>query len=273
MNEQEEKLLLEKKGKIAYITIDNQKKKNAIEVPMIYKFLDYLDDVDNDPKIRCLVIRSAGDSVFCAGWDLAMFQPGKTENIDILLKDGSKISKKIHLLKKPVIMQIQGSAVGTGTIIALAADFRFVANRKDIFFQLPELIIGPGIFPATGPTVGAVKLLGNARAKDMLLTGRRVFLEEFNSWGAISRVINPPEELPNAVIKFAKDLSKKPAELLILTKNAINRMSMRLLNEFYKLENEMGRYYFNGLEGKKREEIDEFLEKININYSSLNSGK
>ena len=103
MSEQQEKLTLERKGKVAYITINNPEKKHAIEVPMIYKFLDYLDQVDADPKVRCLVIRSTGDDVFCAGWDLAMFQTVDQKNIDILLNDGARISKKIHFLKKPVI--------------------------------------------------------------------------------------------------------------------------------------------------------------------------
>jgi enoyl-CoA hydratase/carnithine racemase len=269
MSGKEEKLLLEKKRKIAYITINNPEKKNAIEVPMISQFINYLDEVNNDPKIKCLVIRSTGNDVFSAGWDLAMFEPGKWESVDILLNEGYRISKKIHLLKKPVITQIQGPAVGTGCIIACASDFRIVANKKSTFFQLPELIIGPGIFPATGPTVGAVKLLGQARAMDMLLTGRRVSLEEFNSWGAISRIIDPPEDLSTAVKKFVKELCKRSGELLVLTKNAINRMSMRLLNEFYNLENEMGRYYFDGMEGKEREDLDTFLEKIDKKYSSL----
>ncbi|MFX0069701.1 MAG: enoyl-CoA hydratase/isomerase family protein [Candidatus Hermodarchaeota archaeon] len=267
MSEQQEKLTLERKGKVAYITINNPEKKHAIEVPMIYKFLDYLDQVDADPKVRCLVIRSTGDDVFCAGWDLAMFQTVDQKNIDILLNDGARISKKIHFLKKPVIMQIQGSAVGTGTIMTLHADVRIVANKKDIFFQLPELIIGPGIFPATGPTVGAVNLLGVARAKDMLFTGRKISLEEFNSWGVINQIVDPPEDLPNAVKNYAKELSRKSTEILALTKNAINTMSMRLANEFYNLENDYGEYYFDGLKGEPRIGLDEFLDKMTKKYT------
>jgi enoyl-CoA hydratase/carnithine racemase len=269
MSEQEEKLMLEKKGKVAYITINNPKKKNAIEVPMIYKFLEFLDDVDEDDKIRCLVIRSTGDDVFCAGWDLAMFESPDKESTDILLNDGARISKKIHFLKKPVIMQIQGSAVGTGTIMTLLADVRIVANKKNIFFQLPELIIGPGIFPATGPTIGAVKLLGNARAKDMLLTGRRVSLDEFNSWGVINQIVDPPEELPNAVKNYAKELSRKSLEILTLTKNAINTMSTRLADEFYNLENDYARYYIAGLRGETRIELDEFLQRMTKKYTLM----
>ena len=198
-----------------------------------------------------------------------MFESVDRKNIDILSNDGSRISKKIHFLKKPVIMQIQGPAVGTGTILALLADVRIVANKKNIFFQLPELIIGPGIFPATGPTVGAVKLLGNARAKDMLLTGRRVSLEEFNSWGVINQIVDPPEDLPNVVKNYAKELSKKSLEILALTKNAINTMSTRLANEFYNLENDYAEYYFAGLKGESRIELDEFLEKMAKKYTSM----
>jgi enoyl-CoA hydratase/carnithine racemase len=269
MSKQDEKLSLERKGKIAYITINNPKKKNAIEVPMIYKFLEFLDEVDADPKVRCLVIRSTGDDVFSAGWDLAMFESVDQKNIDILLNDGARISKKIHFLKKPVIMQIQGPAVGTGTIMTLLADVRIVANKKNIFFQLPELIIGPGIFPATGPTIGAVKLLGNARAKDMLFTGRRVSLEEFNSWGVINQIVDPPEDLPNVVKGYAKELSRKSLEILALTKNAINTMSTRLANEFYNLENDYAEYYFAGLKGEPRVGLDEFLRKMTKKYTTL----
>jgi enoyl-CoA hydratase/carnithine racemase len=198
-----------------------------------------------------------------------MFQSVDQKNIDILLNDGARISKKIHFLKKPVIMQIQGPAVGTGTIMTLLADVRIVANKKDIFFQLPELIIGPGIFPATGPTVGAVKLLGNARAKDMLFTGRRVSLAEFNSWGVVNKIVDSPEDLPNVVKNYAKELSRKSLELLALTKNAINTMSTRLANEFYNLENDYAEYYFDGLKGEPRIELDEFLKNMTKKYAML----
>ncbi|MBD3254082.1 MAG: hypothetical protein GF383_03275, partial [Candidatus Lokiarchaeota archaeon] len=116
-------------------------------------------------------------------------------------------------------------------------------------------------------TVGAVKLLGNARAKDMLFTGRRVSLGEFNSWGVVNQIVEPPADLPNAVKSFAKDLSKKSTELLALTKRAINVMSLRLAEEFYNLENDMAQYYFNGLKGEERIELDEIIEKITKKYT------
>ena len=126
------------------------------------------------------------------------------------------------------------------------------------------------VLAATGPTVGAVKLLGDARAKEMLFTGRRVTLEEFNSWGVINQIVDPPEELSNMVNSYAKELSRKSAEILALTKNAINTMSTRLADEFYNLENDYARYYIAGLSGESRIGLDEFLEKMTKKYTSFN---
>jgi len=262
----QEKVIYKEKGKVATLTINNPNKKNAIEKSMVSKILECLHKADINPKINCIIIKSVGDDVFCAGWDLGMFQGMDKEGIDFLLYKGGEISHRIHSIKKPVIVQVQGPSVGMGTIISLASDFLFVANKDRVFFQLPELEIGPGIFPATGPTVGAVKKLGINHAKDMLLTGRKVGFKEFDKWGVITQIVDPPEDLDNVVRKFARTLSRKSAELLFLTKTAINTMSVRLLDEFYNLENEMAEFYFSGMMGLEREPLEDFLEKIKGKY-------
>ena len=103
----------------------------------------------------------------------------------------------------------------------------------------------------------------------MLFTGRRVSLEEFNSWGIINKIVDPPEDLPNVVKEYAKELSRKSLDILVLTKNAINTMSTRLADEFYNLENDYARYYFAGLKGESRIGLDEFLEKMAKKYTML----
>ncbi|MBD3353670.1 MAG: hypothetical protein GF364_19455 [Candidatus Lokiarchaeota archaeon] len=258
----EEKVQYKKVGKVGYLTLNNPDKRNAIDMPMVHRILSLLDEIDKNPKIRCLVINSIGDKSFSAGWDLAMFSDVSEKTIDNLLQIGAKISRKIFFLKKPVIVQVQGPAVGMGTIMSLAADFRIVADRDDIFFQLPEINIGPGIPPATGPTVGAVSLLGIAHAKDMLLTGRKVSLEEFDSWGAVTKIVSPPDKLKKVVKKYARKLSLKAPSLLYLSKTAINIMGNRIAKECWELENEMAYHYFNGMLNKDVKEDDEFIKDL-----------
>lgn len=98
---------------------------------------------------------------------------------------------------------------------------------------------------------------------------RKVSLKEFNSWGVINQIVDPPEDLPNAVKNYVKELSRKSLEILALTKNAINTMSTRLANEFYNLEKNYGEYYFAGLKGESRIGLDEFLQKMTKKYTML----
>lgn len=258
----EEKVQYKKVGKVGYLTLNNPTKMNAIDQSMVGRILEILKEVDKSTQVNCLVIRSVGERAFTAGWDLSMFQSVSQESIDFLLNVGSTISRTIFFMKKPVIAQIQGPAVGMGTIMALAADFRIVAKNERAFFQLPELDIGPGIPPATGPTVGAVAVLGIAHAKDMLLTGRKVSLEEFDRWGAVTQIVDPPEDLPNVVKRFARNVSKKNSQLLDLTKTMINIMGLRNASECWELENEMARWHFAGMMGQSTQDEDSFIKDL-----------
>lgn len=264
----DDKIQYKEIGKVGYITLNNPDKMNAINMDMVYVLLKLLHEIENDSKVRCLVIKSAGDRVFSAGWDLSLFKQVSQETIDNLLNYGAMISRTIYFMKKPVIVQIQGPAVGMGTIISLAADFRIAAKNEKIFFQLPELEIGPGIFPATGPTVGAVTVLGPAHAKEMLLTAKKVPLEEFNQWGGITEIIDPPEKLAKKVKKFARTLGRKSGTLLNLTNAAINIMGNRIAKDCWDLENEMAVHYFNGMMGKEVPPESEFVNKMWKKYGT-----
>ena len=246
------------KGKVAYITINT--KMNTINFEDAKLLAKHLKEADSSEKVNCVVLKSEGDSVFSAGFDLALFKAGlNQEVIDNILNYGREISRTIFFMKKPVIAQIQGKTIGLGCIMALSCDFRFVANKPDIFFQLPELDLK--IFPATGPTAMSVHVLGPVRAKEMLLTGRKVPLEEFDRWGGVTQIVEP-ELLRKTVKKFARSLVAKPKELLHLVKPAINIMAYEQAKNWYELENEMARYYFDGLFEKDREELDAFVSKM-----------
>ncbi|MHA1673059.1 MAG: enoyl-CoA hydratase/isomerase family protein [Promethearchaeota archaeon] len=257
-------LLYTEKSKVAYISINT--KMNAINIKLAKQLVSLLKQADENPKINVIVIKSEGTRVFSAGFDLRMFSQGISMDIlNDLLEFGGSISRTIFFCKKPVISQIQGSAIGLGAIIALSSDFRFVANREDLFFQLPEVDIN--MFPATGPTSMALRVLGIAHAQEMLLTGRKVPLKEFDRWGAVTRIVEP-DELKKTVRKFAKNMAQKPSNLVHSIKSAINMMSYDQASRWYELENEFARYNVKVLGNLEHPPIDTFLEDMWKEYTA-----
>ena len=243
---------------IAYITLNT--KMNTINMDTARKLVQLLNESDKNPKVKVIVIKSMGDKVFSAGFDLAMFKQGFNDKImSDLLSYGRDISRAIYFLKKPVISQIQGSAIGMGCIMALSSDFRFVAKKEGLFFRLPEIDIN--IFPATGPTAMAVNILGVSHAKDMLYTGRKVPLEEFDHWGAITKVCEP-ENLADEVKKFARELAQKNQTLMKMIKPAVNIMTFEKAKDWFDLENEMAENYFAGLLSKEEFDLDKFIHEM-----------
>lgn len=251
-------IIYKEKGKLAYISINT--KMNAVNIENAKLLTKFLTQADENPKINVIIIKSEGDRIFSAGFDLNMFANGVTAQLtnDILVYGGS-VSRTIFFCKKPVIAQIQGSAVGLGAIIALSSDFRFVARKEDLFFQLPEIDIK--MFPATGPTAMAIKVLGIPHAQEMLLTGRKVFLDEFNRWGAITEIVEP-DQLAKTVRKFAKNLAMKPSHLLFSIKSAINMIGFDQAKKWYELENKMARFNTDVLVNQNETSLEEFLKEM-----------
>ncbi|TFH26027.1 MAG: enoyl-CoA hydratase/isomerase family protein [Promethearchaeota archaeon] len=257
-------ILYTEKNKVAYISINT--KMNALNIELAKLFVSFLKQAEENPKIHVIVIKSEGDRIFSAGFDLRMFSQGiSMDFLNELLTFGGAISKTIFFCKKPVISQIQASAIGLGSIMALSSDFRFVANREDLFFQLPEVDIN--MFPATGPTAMAIRVLGAVHAQEMLLTGRKVYLKEFNQWGGVTEIVEP-EELGKTVKKFAKNLAQKPPNLLHSIKSAINMMSYDQALKWFELEDKMAQYNVKVLGNLEHPPIDTFLADLWKEYTA-----
>ncbi len=260
-----EKILYETKsgGRIAYITLNNPARLNAIDKDMIYRLLAVLKDADQDNKVKVVVIKSAGDRAFCGGWDLGMFKTMNRETMDFILTQGRDISRTIAFLKKPTIMQIQGSVVGTGCFISLAADFRIVAKKEGLYFHLPEMEIGlPG---ATGPTVQSIAALGLPRSKRMMLAAEKIPLDTMNQWGLITKVVDPAN-LDEEVKKFCRGLIDKNPVLLFTQKVMCNIMGIGMMKPYYDLENEVAEYYFTHVGNEHPADLDDFLRKLWSKY-------
>jgi enoyl-CoA hydratase/carnithine racemase len=265
----EQKVLFETKsgGRIAVITINNPNKMNAMNIDMAKAIVGYLKEADASPKVKCVIIKSAGEKIFTAGWDLSMFKVFTDQLKEDLLNYGSEVSRTIFFLKKPVIVQLQGSAIGAGCIISLAADFRFVAKKEGVVFSLPELELNiPG---ATGPTVNSTAILGLARSKLMMLGCEKVSLEQMDKWGFITKVCEPAE-LEDDVKKFARSLIEKSGTLLATQKAMHNIIGAGMMKQYYDMENEVANFFFEKKGTETPEELDTFVTNL---WSKYGSGK
>lgn len=260
-----DKILYETKsgGRVAYITINNPTKRNSINMEMATAIIKYLKQADDTKKVKCVVINSTGDQAFCAGWDLSMFKEFNDQIKNDLLSIGTSVSRTIFFMKKPVIMQIQGSAVGAGCIMSLAADFRIVAKKENVFFQLPEMELNiPG---ATGPTVQSVAILGLARSKMMMLNAEKISAEQMDRWGLISKLVEPAE-LENEVKRLVKSMLEKNTGLLATQKAMCNIAHISAMKELYEMENEVAEYFFGNRMLDELPDLDGFLKKLWTKY-------
>ncbi len=255
----EDMVLYKEKGKIAYITFNRPEKLNAMNIPCLKRILELIRQVDTNPKIKVLVFNAVG-RLFSTGYDLKMFKmPMNQEDLDYFLDVAATLSKSLRMLKKPTIAEIHGSAIGFGCIVAFAVDFRFVANKEDLYFHLPEL--GIGIFPASGPTTNPLIQLGGMRAKEMLLADERIFVPKLDKWGVITELCEP-EELAKKVKRFARNLAEKDETLLYTTKTALTIMEKRFLEDCYNIEREFAKHWVKNLITKDTSELDSLIKSM-----------
>ena len=188
---------------------------------MIEAFVDLLTAAATDDSLRAIHIRGAG-SDFCAGADwVATNSAGERPRTGDLIRriphTANRVIELVHDIQLPVVCSVQGWAVGLGCNLALAADFTVAAD--DAVFWEP--FVGRGFSPDSGSTWLLPRLIGLARAKEMLLLGEKVSGSDAADWGLIHRCVSATE-LDDVTEKLVTRLASGPTVAIGLTKQAIN---------------------------------------------------
>lgn len=200
-------------GHVATVTIDRPPN-NHVSVDLMRDLADALEALDQDNRIRAVVLTSAGRA-FCAGADLVSPTGiGGTgmSGIDSLYEQ----AVRLFSVETPIVAAVQGAAVGAGLGLALVADFRVAAPEARFSANFVKL----GFHPGFGLTHTLPRLIGHQRASLMFLTGRRIRGEQALEWGLVDEVV-PLHELLPAARALAEEIAENAPLAVIATRNTL----------------------------------------------------
>jgi enoyl-CoA hydratase len=217
----DEKIVVHQTEAIATIQLNRPEKLNAVDREM----LDILDVEVNrlhqDESVRVVVLEGSGERAFCVGADLNQIATFDSADIRRWVNDGNRILSRLANLPVPVIAAINGYAVGGGLEFALACDLRIAS--EDSSFGLPE--ITHGWFPGWGGTHRLLNVIGESKAKEMVLLGERIDARTAQNLGLVNRVV-PRENLADEVQQIAESLAQKSPVAVRAAKAALTRNPM-----------------------------------------------
>ncbi len=246
--------IVEDRGEVEVWTIDGDARRNSITMAMLAGLHDELRRAASKRELRCVVLTGAGERAFCAGADLKERARMSDEEVHRFHRDLKAALRGIETSPKVFLAAINGAALGGGLELALACDLRMMSRSAQL--GLPE--VGLGIIPGGGGTQRLAREIGVARAKDLVLTARRVEAPEALSWGLVTGIA-AYDELRGAAIERAELVARNAPISLRQAKRAIDDGFHLPLPEALDLEN---RLYQDCLPTRdRREALEAFAQK------------
>ncbi|ALI97878.1 enoyl-CoA hydratase/isomerase family protein [Rufibacter tibetensis] len=205
-------------NRVATITLNRPEKRNALNYEMVSQLKQAFDIAENDDECKIIILKAAGP-VFCSGADLEYLQQLEGNSYAENLEDSTHLMQLLHLiytLKKVVIAQVNGHAIASGCGLATVCDFAYTVPSAQ--FGYTEVKIG--FLPAI-VKVFLLRKIGEAKAKELLLTGDLISAEKAKTFGLVNEVV-PEEELEMRVRELAERLCvQNSAQAMEVTKELI----------------------------------------------------
>ncbi|RPD66767.1 ClpP/crotonase [Lentinus tigrinus ALCF2SS1-7] len=206
---------------ITSLLLNRPKAKNAISLRLLKELQECLDTVQFDKSTRVLIIRSSTVGSFCAGADLIERATMTKAQVDKFLIDLRRALGTLENLPVPTIAAIDGPALGGGLEMGLACDLR-VAGHSVTKIGLPETRLG--IIPGAGGTQRLTRLLGIAKAKNLIFTARALNAQEALDYGVVDYVSAPESTAYDKALDLAQEISANAPLALRAAKQAISRV-------------------------------------------------
>jgi enoyl-CoA hydratase len=248
-----ETLLVEKEGNVAVVKL-NRPPVNSLNAKAYQEIYDAFCDLEKDGAIKAIVLTGTGDKAFAAGLDVKEVAGKSIPEYFAFGRISRMCLDKVAGIEKPTIAAVFGFVFGGGCELALACDLRIAANDTSI--GCPEINLG--IIPGSGGTQRIPRLIGIAKAKELLFMGDTVSGEEACRIGLVNKVVGKDVLLEEAKT-WAKKLASKPKVALSLLKNTIDNGINMDLQSALNYENECFLITYVSEDG--REGFRAFIEK------------
>jgi enoyl-CoA hydratase len=255
-------VLLKKEEHRGTIIISNPGKLNALTHDIMRELRHAVKEVSRDEEVRVVILTGEGDRAFVAGADITEMEKMTTAHILNELPEMQDIVAQLEGVPQPTIARVNGIALGGGTELALACDIR-IASENSVF-GLPEVKLG--IIPGYGGTQRLPRIIGMAKAKELLFTGDQMMADEALRMGLINQVV-PYDQLDAAVVRFSEKLLKLPPLSLRFLKEAVNFGMQMDLRSAIRMESRLFANCFGS--DDRVEGVRAFLEKREAQFKGI----
>jgi enoyl-CoA hydratase len=214
-------VLYERRGAIAYVTVNRPKVLNALNVPTWLDLRTAFEAAQNDAAVRGVILTGAGDKAFIAGADISGLAQATAIDAERSSRFGQQVLDLIENLGKPVVAAINGFALGGGCETAMACTIRIAVEHAR--FGQPEVKLG--LIPGGGGTQRLPRLIGKGRALQLILSGGMINAQDAYRIGLVNEVVPASDLIPRAeailneiavnapiAVKFALDATNKGME-------------------------------------------------------------
>jgi enoyl-CoA hydratase/carnithine racemase len=212
------RLLLARDGQVATLTLNRAAKLNALDPAMLDQMEQFMREIDADPTARVVLLTGAGEKAFCVGADISAWAAlSPLQMWADWVRRGHRVFEQVARLRQPVIAVLNGYTFGGGLELALAADIRLAADHTEL--AMPEVKLGT--VPGWAGTDRLPRLIGVARAKQMIFSGARVSAALAERWGLVNEVV-PREQLMARAQALAAEIAANSPVAVQVAKQIID---------------------------------------------------
>ena len=203
---------------VCVVKINRPTKLNAMNIDVARELISTFQQLDKDDSVKVIVLTGEGDKAFSAGADIEYMSKISADESEVYAKLGQEVTGTIENVSKPTIAAVNGFALGGGCEVAMSCDIRIASENARM--GQPEVTIG--IPPGWGGTQRLMRIVGVAKAKELVYTGKMIKANEAKEIGLVNNVV-PLESLMEEVMSMAKTIASNATLAVRMSKTAINK--------------------------------------------------
>ena len=202
---------------VCIVKINRPSKLNAMNVDVAKEIISTFKELDKDDSVRVIILTGEGDKAFSAGADIEYMSKISPDESEVYAKLGQEVTATIENVTKPTIAAVNGFALGGGCEVAMSCDIRIASDNAKL--GQPEVTIG--IPPGWGGTQRLMRIVGIAKAKELVFSGKMIKASEAKEIGLVNNVVRQ-ESLMEEAMNMAKAIAANASLAVHMSKSAIN---------------------------------------------------